>query len=420
VKLPSVSKTVFRLRRLSRRLWIRTTLIALLALISALTSRLFAPLLPDAIAENLGPGPVTRLLEILASSMLAVTTFSLSVMVSARRSASTQVTPRSYRLLLEDPTTQTVLATFLGAFVFALVSFVLVSTDYYAGASVGVILIFTLIVIALVVISMLRWIDHLTDLGSVAETSRRVEEAAARALDDRRRWPSLGAMRMETGDAAVPRGASVLRSPQTGYVQHVDLEALNEKAGPQGRVYIVAEAGSFVARGDPLCRHVGLPADADLHTAFTLGDARSYDQDPRFGIIVLGEIAQRALSPGVNDPGTAIDVITRLLRLFLPDRDVPESDEVLFPRVHLAVLSPSVLLRDAFGPIARDGASNVEVQVRLQKALQQLRRAGSPEMAAAARDEAERALAFAREALTLDADRERIAALAGRGEDPED
>jgi hypothetical protein len=46
-----------------------------------------------------------------------------------------------------------------------------------------------------------------------------------------------------------------------------------------------------------------------------VGDVRSFDQDPRFGAVVLTEIASRALSPGMNDPGTAIDVIGRAVRL---------------------------------------------------------------------------------------------------------
>jgi uncharacterized membrane protein len=41
-----------------------------------------------------------------------------------------------------------------------------------------------------------------------------------------------------------------------------------------------------------------------LRTAFTLGDMRYFEEDPRFGLITLSEIASRALSPAVNDPGT--------------------------------------------------------------------------------------------------------------------
>jgi uncharacterized membrane protein len=47
----------------------------------------------------------------------------------------------------------------------------------------------------------------------------------------------------------------------------------------------------------------------------TVNDLRDYDQNSRFGHVVMGEIASRALSPGINDPGTAIEVITRVGRI---------------------------------------------------------------------------------------------------------
>ncbi|MGB5558667.1 MAG: DUF2254 family protein, partial [Paracoccaceae bacterium] len=170
-----LSKTVYRLQRMSRRLWIRSALIALLALVSAVLSPLLSPLVPDGMAAKLGADPVLRILQILASSMLAVTTFSLSVMVSARQSASSQATPRAHQLLLEDHITQTVLATFLGAFVYALASLILVSIHIYSDKTVVVVLAFTLIVIGLVVVAILRWIEHLSDLGSVVTTTGWIE-----------------------------------------------------------------------------------------------------------------------------------------------------------------------------------------------------------------------------------------------------
>lgn len=51
--------------------------------------------------------------------------------------------------------------------------------------------------------------------------------------------------------------------------------------------------------------------------AFLLGDVRQFDEDPRFGLIVLSEIASRALFLAVNDPGTAIVIIGTFVRLFV-------------------------------------------------------------------------------------------------------
>ncbi len=146
-----------------------------------------------------------------------------------------------------------------------------------------------------------------------------------------------------------------------------------------------------------------------IERAFTIADHRSFDQDPRFGLSVLAEIASRALSPAINDPGTAIDVIGRAARLLLEYARTPqETEEAVFPRLRLAPLSASDLLADAFSPIARDGAANIEVQIRLQKALAALARAPNGDLRAAAVVEARFAMDHAEAALALDSDRQKL------------
>lgn len=75
-------------------------------------------MIPESVSVKVGAEAVDNILNILASSMLAVTTFSLSIMVTAYGSATTNVTPRATRLVVEDVTTQNVLATFIGSFIF--------------------------------------------------------------------------------------------------------------------------------------------------------------------------------------------------------------------------------------------------------------------------------------------------------------
>ncbi|MCI1114058.1 DUF2254 domain-containing protein, partial [Stenotrophomonas maltophilia] len=80
---------------------------------------------------------------------------------------------------------------------------------------------------------------------------------------------------------------------------------------------VAALPGAFLHPGRPLAHVAGGSSDIDgaIRDAFSIGDERSYDQDPRFGLAVMAEIASRALSPAVNDSGTAIDVIGRLVRV---------------------------------------------------------------------------------------------------------
>ncbi len=177
-----------------------------------------------------------------------------------------------------------------------------------------------------------------------------------------------------------------------------------------------------------------------MRGAFVVEAERSFEQDPRFGLAVLAEIASRALSPAVNDPGTAIDVIGRAVRLLQPwahrgepppegavgreetahpgDGNLGEKagpdEDVACPRVHVPPLAAADLLDDVFAPIARDGAGLIEVQMRLQKALIALAEMGDDAMTAAALEQSRRAIVRAEAALTLPEDVTRLRALVAR------
>jgi uncharacterized membrane protein len=138
-----------------------------------------------------------------------------------------------------------------------------------------------------------------------------------------------------------------------------------------------------------------------LRAAFRMGDKRVYDEDPRFGLIVLSEIAARALSPAVNDPGTAINIIGAFVRVFErwiepPD---PDDDQAVYERVRVPRIAVGDMFDDAFVAIARDGAGMIEVQVRLQKAFRALAAMDDAALELAAVAHSKSALARAEHAL---------------------
>ncbi|CAN0590208.1 unnamed protein product, partial [Ectocarpus sp. 12 AP-2014] len=102
-----------------RRLVTRVVLIASLALVALAASIFIGPVVPDRLVDSLGVKSLDTILNILASSMLAVTTFSLSILTGAVQFASSSVTPRARLVLRDDTVTNMVLSNFVGAFVFA-------------------------------------------------------------------------------------------------------------------------------------------------------------------------------------------------------------------------------------------------------------------------------------------------------------
>jgi len=421
-----LSRWQWLLRQFGRKLWFRVTLFTLAAVVTALIGTVAAPWIPAGIPAQVGVASLDNILGILASSMLAVTTFSLTTMVTAYTAVTSNATPRSSQLLMHDPTTQNTLGTFIGSFVFSLVGIVMLSTGAYGETGRLVLFVVTIGVIVLIVATLLRWIDYLSRVARVSETTDKVEHQAHKALRDRIARPFLGGRPLRDPQREVPTGAVPVYGRAIGYLQHLDVEALDDVAGKHnGRVFVLALPGTLIEPSRPLARVAGID-DAELRAgiidAFTIGDQRSFDQDPRFGLCVLAEIASRALSPGINDSGTAIDVIgsgLRVLADWVPGShatsgDETPGDDAACPNVFVPPIATADLFDDFFGPIARDGAAKVEIQIRVQKALHALAELGDAAMSASARRHAALALAHAEAALVLDEDKRAVRDLAAR------
>lgn len=410
-----ISRWQWLLRQLTRRLWFRAALLSALAMATALAAIVIAPYIPSDLPARIGSDAVDNILNILASSMLAVTTFSLTTMVSSYSAATESVTPRATKLLIEDSTSQNVLATFIGSFLYSLVGIIALSTGAYGDQGRVVLFVVTIGVILLIVVTLLRWIDHLSRLGRVGETTSRVEEAAGKAMRSRIEDPYLGGSPLHDPERDIPSAARPVYGSSIGYVQHVDVRALSDCAEEQGReMYVTALPGTFVDPSRPIAWVLGTDDERiarHVREAFTIADARSFEQDPRFGLSVLAEIASRALSPSMNDPGTAIDVIgraVRVLALWADGGGVDEHGDVPCPNVRVPAIQLGELFDDIFPPIARDGATLSEVQIRLQKGLLTLAKIGDARFAAHAARHARLALMRSESGLVLEEEKARV------------
>jgi uncharacterized membrane protein len=230
-----MSRWVWLLSQVARRIWFRASLFSLLAIATALVAILIRNYIPGDLPTKIGADAVDNILEIIASSMLTVTTFSLSTMVSAYSAATTNVTPRATKLVMEDTTTQNVLATFVGSFLFSLVGIIALSTGAYGESGRLVLFVVTIAVIVLIVVTLLRWIDHLSRLGRLTETTERVEKVTIAAMRSRRQRPYLGCHPLMNAPSDVPPIARPVFFSTIGYVQHLDARALSKIANTPPR-----------------------------------------------------------------------------------------------------------------------------------------------------------------------------------------
>ncbi|WEI10749.1 DUF2254 domain-containing protein [Acinetobacter soli] len=115
----------------SKNLWVHPTLGAIFAILFSLLASVGNYLLPEHYVPHISAETLSSLLDIIASSMLAVTTFSLSIMVSALASTSNTATPRARLLIIEDDYTRIAIASFISAFIYSVIAKIALGLKYY-------------------------------------------------------------------------------------------------------------------------------------------------------------------------------------------------------------------------------------------------------------------------------------------------
>ena len=375
-----LDRSLFLYHRLREQLWAKPAAICGLSVAAVFMAKAadktgFESIFPDVSLES-----SETLLKVIASSMLVMAIFAVGSMVSAYASASSNATPRAFPLIISDDVSQNALTAFIGAFIFSIVALFALQNGYYDRAGRFTLLLMTFVVFAVVILTFLWWVDRIARLGRLGATIEKVESATAAALKRRRFAPRLG------GASIVSRegDATTIYSESIGYVQHLKMAALQAIAEKhETDIEIVALPGTFASPARPLAHVFGKSVDLsliknDISAAFVIGRDRVFEDDPRFGLIVLSEIASRTLSPGINDSGSAIGVIGSLVRLLACwcEPGSEKADEIQFDRVSVPELSLDDMFDDAFTMIARDGAGAVEVVMRLQKGFEALAAVG--------------------------------------------
>ncbi|AKH70007.1 putative membrane protein [Spongiibacter sp. IMCC21906] len=409
----SADRLRFIINRFRERLWVKPLAVCLLSIAAVFIAKLADGSALAELAPEIAVDSIKKLLSIMSASMLVIATFSVTSMVSAYASASSTATPRSFTLVVADDASQNALSTFVGAFIFSVVGITAVTNNYFDTAGLFVLFALTIMVFGIVIMTFVRWVDRIARLGRMGSTIDKVELATAAALKRRQNAPRLCGVQV----GAEPSGQAVF-TERVGYVQHIDTAALQQWAEEaDARLVVMALPGSLAAPGQPLAyirdkqdKNVDIDPQCVIK-AFQIGRHRLFDDDPRFGLVVLSEIASRALSPAVNDPGTAINVVGTLLRLLAEwgqpntaeDNDLPQYDRVEVPEVTVRQM-----FDDAFTAIGRDGAAMVEVSVRLQKALHSLASTGDAGMSDAAKYHGRLALKRAEIALNVEEDLEAV------------
>ncbi|MDW5288008.1 DUF2254 domain-containing protein [Formosa sp. PL04] len=398
--------------RLREQLWFRPLIFCFISIIGALLAHLADGTGLKEFVPNIKTESVTGLLTTISSSMLVIAIFAVSSMISAFSAASSTATPRSFKIVVTDDASKNALSMFIGAFIFSIVATIALQNGYYAVAGRFVLFVLTLLFFTLVILTFLRWVDRISRLGRLEHTIRQVENVAHKSLEKYIKYPLLKGIPISN-----TINKDVFISPtKIGYIQYIDMQSLQELAEESHiTIQLNALAGKYVYSGFPLVYLSTLQGldtkkiSEKINDAIHIGSNRLFDEDPRFGLIALSEIASRALSPGINDPGTAIQIIGSQVRLFFlwNNQETNEEDNSkCYDRIEVPELRISQFFESAFRPISRDGANNIEVMLRLQKAYSSLATLSHSEIQSESKLNSETAFNRAKQKLSFEDDLE--------------
>jgi uncharacterized membrane protein len=283
--------------------------------------------------------------------------------------------PRLLYRFVQDWVTQVCIGLFMGAFIYVFLVFLVTHKDEHSEFIPQVSLITS-------------WFLVLAAFGFLVFYSHRVAvliqnpDAIGRIVDDLRRAvavtaPEPGSPRHVQLPAAIApaENSATLKSPGSGYLQHLHPEKLVEAAARAGATISVPfRPGQFVLEGEALAYvspASALPVLAPaLHRQISLGRHRVLAEDLEFGIAQIVEIAIRALSPAINDTFTGVASVDLLGEALALLAEAPQCSGYWFDsagevRLRVRPLLIPRLIKQAFDQIRQAAADNPAVLIRL-------------------------------------------------------
>lgn len=359
--------------RLRSRLWPIPALAAAMATVlavglSTVRSELTSAWWPGEASSARG------LLEVLAGSSLTVVALVFSLHVVALQLAASQYSPRLLRTYARDLIVQTSLAVLIATFVFSLVTLALFgSADEPPRVSVAVAVVFGLGSVAALVGVVGHIVSSLRVETMMAELHADASSVIRQVYGTDETWLTGPVIELTSG------GGRPFHAPQSGFVQAVDRVRLLRWAEDHGMtVAVEVSPGTHVLGGHVLGRAYGA-TDADVDAALTpavlIGHERTPDEDPGFGLMQLVDITLRALSPGVNDPTTALHALGHLTSLLMeiaelrPGNVVVTEDNNGTPRVLEARTTLGDHVEATCMPVIRAGAGDPAVLLAITRLL---------------------------------------------------
>ena len=335
-----------------------------------------------------GAEAARSILSTIAGAMLAVAGTVFSITLVALTLASSQFGPRLLRNFMHDRLNQIVLGAYIATFIYCLLVLRTVKSNNDIDFIPAISILFAMVVAVANIFLLIIFIHHISvgiQADSVLSESHKYLHKSIDKLfpdkdeevDSQQRASVVQEMQNEL------KVISVVNSDEDGYLQMIDYDKLLKLAQKHDCfITLVNRSGDFVVKEQPLAKvHARKLLDDDLQKnirrSMIIGGQRTPLQDVEFAIRQMVEVAARALSPGINDPFTAITCIDKLTatlshltRVHFPDKY--RCDDKGVPRLEAQPVVFAGMMDASFNQIRQYAENSPAVLIRLMEALNTL------------------------------------------------
>lgn len=333
-----------------------------------------------------GPEGARNVLATIAGSTITVAGVVFSVTIVSLTLASSQFGPRLLRTFLNDRWTQVVLGIFVSTFLYCLLVLRTIrGTDaatFVPFLSVTVGLLFAVTSVAFLIFFVHHVSNAILADNLIARVAAELRQGIDRLYPDEAGVDEKDLAERKERDLP-PRfdaEARAISSKVSGYISAISIENLLAFAKKENLVLRLSQRpGDFIAEGATLAsvwpgEKSNESTIASVRRAFYFGDERTPTQDLEYSIDQLVEVAVRALSPGINDPFTAMACIDWLgdALIRLAGRELPSGwryDEEGRLRIIAKTADFAGIAASALNQIRQYGSKSVAVVLRLLETL---------------------------------------------------
>jgi uncharacterized membrane protein len=335
---------------------------------------------------TMAPDAAVTLLSTVAGATITTAGVVFSLLVVSLQLASGQFSPRVLRTFWRDRVGQVLIGLLLATFAYCVLALSQIDTTAKDAPPLTMTCAIALALAS--ILAIVVFLNRITRQQYVGRIMERIQSEATRLIDD---LPYGSRTDRRVGDEITPPeplgtdAALLVRAHTDGWVQQISQAAILAAVPPGSVLRLETRVGAYLIRGEPLVRIWPRPdADAARRAARLIGEAvivgatRTMQQDIDFALRQLNDIGLRALSPAVNDPTTAIEVILRVTSIMRPllQAELPaQAQRDAAGRILLTPwdLSHAEYVKHAYGQIRIYSGAHPQVALTLIRVLRMLR-----------------------------------------------